>query len=57
MRTAQHFDQIDQRRADFAAIDHHIDHAVFAQIFGALESFGQTGANRLFNHARARKTD
>ncbi len=36
---------------------HHVDHAMVFQIFGALKSFRQFLANRLFDHARAGKAD
>ena len=35
----------------------HVDHAMFQQIFGALESFGQFLTNCLLNHPLSGKAD
>ena len=43
--------------ADFVAVDHHVDHAVIAQIFRTLEAFRQLLADRLLDHARPGKAD
>ena len=53
----QDTDNLDQFVFQFLAGDHNINHAVFTQIFGALETFRQFFANRLFNHAGPGKTD
>jgi hypothetical protein len=49
--------QARQRRAQIMAVDHHVDHAVFLQEFGLLESVGQVLADRLLNHPRTGETD
>ena len=38
-------------------MDHHVDHAVGLEIFGALKTFGQLFADGLFDHARPREPD
>ena len=39
------------------AMNDHVDHAMFEQIFGALEAFGQLFADRLLDHPLAGKAD
>ena len=39
------------------AMHHHVDHAVREEILGLLEALGQLLADRLLDHARARKTN
>ena len=43
--------------AHVVARHHHVDHAVGAQVFGALEAFGQLFADGLLDHARAGEAD
>src|ERR1700694_2032406 len=45
--------QIGQRRPQLAAVDHHVDHPVVLEIFGALEALRQLLADGLLDHARA----
>ena len=45
------------RLAELVAVDDHVDHAVVAQIFGALEAFGQLLADGLLDDARAGEAD
>ena len=56
-RFGQQAAQPRQRRAHLVAMHHHVDHAVVAQIFGALETLGQFLADGLLDHARAGKAD
>src|SRR3546814_7999674 len=46
-----------QRRGQFLAMHHHVDHPVIEQIFGALEAFGELLADRILDHALAREAD
>src|SRR3546814_441837 len=50
-------DQAAERRGQVLAMDDHVDHAVVEQIFGALEAFGELFADRVLDHALARKAD
>src|SRR6516165_7403735 len=45
-RMAEQVDEADQRVAQLAPRHHHVDHAVLAQIFGALEALRQLLADR-----------
>src|SRR5262249_58615518 len=54
---AQQAAEIGQRRAQLAARDDHVDHAVIAQILGALEAVGQLLADGLLDDARTGKAD
>src|SRR6266436_3685367 len=50
-------DDADQRLAQLDARNDQIDHAVIAQVFGALETLRQLLADRLLDHSRAGKSD
>lgn len=50
-------DQPPQCRGEFAAYDHHVQHAMFKQVFRALEAFGQFLAHGILDHALPREAD
>ena len=50
-------DEPRQRRAHVVSVHDHINHAVLAEIFRALETVRQFLANRLFDHALPGKAD
>ena len=56
-RAAQQPAEPRERRAQFVAMHHHVDHAVVLQILGALEAVGQFLADGLLDHARAGEAD
>ena len=56
-RLHQHTDDAAHGLAHLVAVHHHVDHAMFQQIFGALEAFRQFFADGLLDHALAGKAD
>src|SRR3712207_4136338 len=50
-------DELRQAASKLTPLDHHVDHAVVQQIFGALEAFGQLLPDSGFDHPLTREAN